>query len=160
MMEEIIKLFKKAIAGEVTASAFYSLASEVTKNDETRMVFLDLSTTEDDHAQSLVNKFIEVFSIQDFDSQAYLDDLIKKNAGVNMKESEIINNGTPQQVLELAISLENEAKGIYKQLADEAIEPALKQYSLELAAEEEKHALQLSNVLNSLGMDAADRPGL
>ena len=159
-MEEIIKLFKQAISGEVKASAFYSLASEITKNDEARMVFLNLSTTEDDHAQDLVNRFSSALGTNDFDGQAYLDQLIKEDASVDVKETELIKNGTPQEVLELAISLENSAKSTYDLLADESIAPELKKFCLELSEEEEQHALELTNVLNSLNMDSDDRPGL
>jgi rubrerythrin len=159
-MEATIKLLKKAIAGELMASSFYSQASEITKNDEARMVFLNLSTSEDDHAQSLVNKFNEVFGTADFDSQAYLDELIKLDYGVDVEGSNTIKNGTPQEVLKLAISLENTAKKTYDQMADEAINPELKKYCLELSAEESQHAKELSNVLNSLDMDMEDRPAL
>ncbi|MBF0358233.1 MAG: ferritin family protein [Magnetococcales bacterium] len=159
-MEETIKLVKKAIAAEVTASAFYSLASEATENDETRMVFLELSTMEDDHAQELVNKFKTLFSVSEFDGQAYLDELIKNDAGADIEQTEIINKGTPRQVLELAISMENRAQETYATLADEVVEPTFKQYCLDLAAEEVKHALLLSSALDSLDMDIEDRPAL
>ena len=159
-MEETIKLFKKAIAGEVMASAFYSLASEVTKDDEARMVFLELSTMEDDHAQSLVNTFKKAKGAPDFDGQGYLNELIKKDSGVSVENSETVRNGSLEEVLQLAINMENVAKKVYDQLADEAIDPDLKKYCIELSAEEAAHALQLTNTLNSVGMDAEDRPGL
>jgi rubrerythrin len=159
-MEETIKLVKKAIAAEVTASAFYSLASEATENDETRMVFLELSTMEDDHAQDLVNKFKTLKNVGDFNCQAYLDELIKNDAGADLEQTEVINKGTPRQVLELAIAMENRAQENYSSLADEVIDPTFKQYCLDLAGEEVKHALLLSSALNSLDMDNDDRPGL
>ncbi len=159
-MEETIKLFKKALEGELAASAFYSMASEETKHDDTRMVFLNLSTSEDDHAQELVNKFNEVFGSVEFDAQAHLDALIKQGGHVNVEMSETVKTGTPHEALKLAISLENAAKATYDRLADEAIDPELKKYCIELSAEEEQHAKELTNALNSLDMDANDRPGL
>ncbi|MBF0384060.1 MAG: ferritin family protein [Magnetococcales bacterium] len=159
-MEKTIQLFKDAIAGEVTASAFYSLASEVTRDDETRMVFLSLSSMEDDHAQDLVNRFKAASGVPDFDLQAYLDALIKEDSGVDVETTSTIRNGTPQEVLNLAISLENAAKETYKKLADEAIDPDLKQYCMDLAKEEEQHASELTKTLDSLNMDSSDRPGL
>ena len=159
-MEKTIQLCKDAIAGEVIASAFYSLAAEVTRNDEARMVFLSLSTMEDDHAQELVNKFSAANGVPDFNAQEYLDDLIKQDSGIDVETTSIIRNGTPHQVLNLAISLENEAKDKYTQLANKAIDPELKKYCLELAKEEEQHALELTKTLDSLDMDSSERPGL
>ncbi|MBF0379526.1 MAG: ferritin family protein [Magnetococcales bacterium] len=159
-MEETIKLIKKAIAAEVTASAFYSLASEVTKHDDTRMVFIELSTMEDDHAQELVNKYKDAFSAQDFDSQAYLDELIRQDAGVNVEQSNLVKSGNMREVLEFAISMENSAKETYDKLADEVIDPTFKKYCLELAEEEVQHAKTLTDSLNSLDMDWEERPAL
>jgi rubrerythrin len=159
-MEETVKLIKKAIAAEVTASAFYSLASEVTQHDDTRMVFIELSTMEDDHAQELVNKFKNSFSVEEFDSQAYLNKLIKEDAGVDIERSALVKNGSMKEVLEFAISMENTAKSTYEKLADEVIDPKFKQYCVDLAQEEEEHARTLTNSLDSLDMDMEERPGL
>ncbi|MBF0444234.1 MAG: ferritin family protein [Magnetococcales bacterium] len=159
-MEETIKLIKKAIAAEVTASAFYSLASEVTKHDDTRMVFIELSSMEDDHAQDLVNKFKNAFPTKEFDSQAYLDELIKKDEGVDIERSNLVKTGSMKEVLEFAISMENSAKETYEKLADEVIDPTFKQYCIDLAQEEIEHAKTLTNTLDSLDMDMESRPGL
>jgi rubrerythrin len=159
-MEETIKLIKKAIAAEVTASAFYTLASEVTQQDDTRMVFIELSTMEDDHAQELVNKFKGIFSAKEFDSQAYLDELIKKDEGVDVERTNLVKTGSMEEVLEFAIAMENNAKATYDKLADEVIDPTFKQYCMELAQEEVEHAKTLTNSLESLDMDMEDRPAL
>ncbi|MBF0446799.1 MAG: ferritin family protein [Magnetococcales bacterium] len=159
-MEAKIKLFKKAIAGEVIASNFYSLASEITKNDEARMVFLELSGMEDGHAQTLVDHVKKTPEAEIFDAQAYLDDLIKKDDALSLDNTEVVRNGSLKEVLELAISLEHSAKDNYDQLADETIDPELKQFCINLSTEESNHARQLTNVLNSIDMDMEDRPGL
>ncbi|MBF0455429.1 MAG: ferritin family protein [Magnetococcales bacterium] len=159
-MDTTVELFKKAISGEVIASSFYSLASEVTKNDEARMVFLNLSTMEDDHAQELVKQCQKVFDPSEFDAQAFLNDLIKKDSGIDKITSDTIENGSPAEVLELAISLENAAKETYDKLSMQVKDPEMKKYCQGLSDEEASHALELTNTLNSLDMDMEDRPGL
>ncbi|MBF0194688.1 MAG: ferritin family protein [Magnetococcales bacterium] len=159
-MEATIKLIKKAISAEVTASAFYSLASEVTKHDDTRMVFIELSSMEDDHAQDLVNKFKNAFSADTFDSQAYLDELIKKDEGVDVEKTNLVKNGNMKEVLEFAITMEESARDTYLKLADEVVDPTFKKYCMDLAQEEVEHAKTLSNTLDSIDMDMDDRPGL
>lgn len=160
MTEETIKLFKKAIASEIMAGAFYTQASETTQNDEARMIFLELASLEDDHAQELVNAFQKDVEKTVFDAQGYLDTLLKQETPVNTEQSNTILNGTGKEVLSMAIDLERAAKELYDRLADEVVQPEMKRFCLELSKEEGKHLQQLTDLLDSLDMDPSERSAL
>ncbi|MBF0628628.1 MAG: ferritin family protein [Magnetococcales bacterium] len=160
-METASDIIKQALRNEIHASAFFGKAAEMTKDDESRMLFLELGGMEDGHASFLVEKLKNTPCAQDVDLAAYLKELERSSEPVmSAEEVEIIENGDPRAVLRLAIELENRAKMIYTKLADEAADLEVKSYCLELVREENTHANMLTKHLNSLDMDADDRPGL
>ncbi|MBF0611994.1 MAG: ferritin family protein [Magnetococcales bacterium] len=160
-MKSATEVFKTALYNEVKANAFYAKAAEITKNDESRMLFLQLGDMEDDHARMLVKKVGGLPMVQGFNAETYLEGLeANAHAVIDEKEMAVLNTGSMAEILQLAVELENKAQDTYHSLAEKTTDAAARDFCLELAAVEEKHATSLKNLLNSLTMDSEDRPGL
>lgn len=160
-MQAAIQFFKDALRHEVKASAFYNKAAEITQDDESRMLFLDLAGMEDGHARQLLEKVQDAPCGQAFDGTAYLKELESDaEPSISPKESQLIESGPISEVLKMAIALEEKASKTYENLAKETTDPNVKQYCLDLAKEEKKHAQELTNQLYSLDMSEEERPGL
>lgn len=160
-MEKPIDIIKQALRNELHASAFFAKAAELTKDDESRMLFLELGGMEDDHAAALVERLKSAPCAKDTDLPALLKQLESSPEPVlPAAEMVIIENGDPRAVLSLAIDLENRAMQTYARLAEESTDLEIKGYCLDLAKEELSHASALTKLLRSLDMDEDDRPGL
>ncbi len=160
-MQDAIKFFKDALSSEVKAAALYELAAETTQDDESRMLFLKLVDMEEGHARVLANKVKNAPCGQEFDVDAYMKELESQvTPTLSDEERDIITKGTVHQVLEMAIDHELKARDTYQNLADEAVDPDVKSYCLEMVEEEQGHATSLRNLLTSLDMSPEDRPGL
>ncbi len=160
-METPTDIFKQALHNEVHSAAFFAKAAEVTQDDNSRMLFLELASREDNHASYLVEKGKNAPCNKNFDMVAYLKELDESVEPVmTAEELETIKNGTPKEVLRLAIALETKAMETYAKLADEAIDLEVKAYCLELVKEEAGHANSLTKLMRSMDMDPDDRPGL
>lgn len=160
-METATDIFKQALRNEVHAAAFFAKAAEMTQDDASRMLFLELSGMEDHHASFLVEKGQNASCNHGFDMVAYLKELESSvDPVMTPEELETIENGDPKAVLRLAIGLESKALKTYAKLADEAIDLEVKSYCLELVKEEAGHSNALSKLLHSMDMDAEERPGL
>ena len=160
-MEKTIELFKDALIKEVKAGAMYSRAAEITQNDEARMLFLELSSEEDDHARDLFKKAKGT----PLEQASKLDDYVKKlessPEGVVPKEDlEIIQRGEIREVLQLASNHEKETMEAFMALADKEANRELKDFYLEFARMEKKHLNSLNQLLNSLDMEEDERPAL
>lgn len=160
-MKSAADVFKMALFNEVKADAFYKKAADITQNDESRMLFLQLSQMEDDHARALIRKAAKAPCAMEFDPEQYLRELeTTTNTTISEEENRVLEHGSMQEVLQLAIELENQAQDTYHSLAEKAVDRNVRDLCLELADVEEKHAIALQNLLNSLSMDSDDRPGL
>lgn len=160
-MQAAIQFFKDALRHEVKASAFYNKAVEVTRDDESRMLFIKLAGIEDGHTNALLDKVKDAPCGKSFDVDAFLKELEANVVpAISPEESKLIESGTLSEVLDLAIKLEQQAIKDYEGLAKESVHLDVKTYSRELAEEERKHAQELTNLLNSLEMSEDDRPGL
>ncbi|MBF0445167.1 MAG: ferritin family protein [Magnetococcales bacterium] len=159
-METAIELLKTVIGNEVAVSSFYSVASELVKDGEVQMVFLELSGMEDSYAQKIVDKFKDAPCSKGFDPQEYLANLPEDVYTADIGTSKILKNSTVRQVLEMAISHEKTSKDSYDQLEKIAIDPEMKTVCRELSKTEEQHILQLTELINSLDMDPDERPPL
>ncbi|MEO5345448.1 MAG: ferritin family protein [Magnetococcus sp. YQC-9] len=160
-MEKPIDIIKQALRNEIHASAFFAKAAELTKDDESRMLFLELGGMEDNHAEALVIRLKNAPCAQEMDLAAYLKQLESSPEPVlPPAEMAIIENGDARSVLRLAINLENRAMQTYARLAEESTDLEVKAYCLDLAREEVGHAAALTKLLHSLDMDEDDRPGL
>ncbi|MBF0429096.1 MAG: ferritin family protein [Magnetococcales bacterium] len=160
-METATDIFKQALYNEVHSTAFFAKAAEMTRDDESRMLFLELSSMEEDHASMLVAKGQKAPCNHSVDLAAYLKELESSVAPV-MSDEELatIQDGDPKSVLRLAIKLEEQAKETYVKLAAEAADLEVKSYCLELVKQETGHANALTRLLHSMDMDPEDRPGL
>lgn len=138
-MRTAAEILKAAIEHEVKAGVFYNKAAELTNNDESRMVFLELIGMEDDHAKELVNMVKTSAFAVEFDAQAYLDEL-EENAenSVTVEETDLIKNGDMKAVLTMAIEMEEKATKNYEDLAASYTDPHVIGYCKKLAEEEEE----------------------
>lgn len=160
-MKTAADVFKAALQNEVRAAAFYTRAAEITQNDESRMVLLDLNSMEEGHVQELMERVKGAPCAQEFDAAAYLKELEESPAAnLSPEDDRILKTGDMRAVLELAIRMENHGWDTYLSFAEKAATPEIKSYLLDLAAEEEDHVNRLTQLLNSLDMDADERPGL
>ncbi|MBF0614081.1 MAG: ferritin family protein [Magnetococcales bacterium] len=160
-METVTDLIKQALRNEIYASAFFTKAAEMTKDDEARMLFIELGGMEDDHANELVDKLKNTPCSEGLDMAAYLKELESSTDPVIAGEVlATIENGDAHAVLRLAIESEERAVQTYTKLADEVVDLEVKSYCLELVRQEKTHASMLTKHLRSMDMDAEDRPGL
>ncbi len=160
-MQAAIQCDKDALRHEMKASAFYNKAAEITRDDESRMLFIKLSGMEDDHANQLAAKVKNAPCGQHFDVGAFMRELDNDaQATISPADLQVIENGTVQQVLELAISYEKQAVQNYENLAKESTDLDVKAHCLDAVKEEGSHVRELTNLLNSLDMSEDDRPGL
>ncbi|MBF0124871.1 MAG: ferritin family protein [Magnetococcales bacterium] len=156
-----IDLFKNALWGEVKASRFYQLASELTQNDEARMLFLSMIDTEDGHAHDLVHQAGQATLGAKFDAAGWLKE-VEANVAIVMtpEEEKTVRDGTLRDVLQMAINFENQARDNYLSLRESLTDETLRRQCLELAQQEDAHQRTLVQLMDSLAMDPEDRPGL
>ena len=160
-MQAAIKFFKDALCHEVKASAFYNKASEITRDDESRMLFIKLAGMEDGHTNTLLDKVKDAPCGKAFDVDAFVKELEDNTTpAISTEEAKLIETGTLREVLAMAIEMEQQSIKGYVSLAQEAVDFDVKAHCQEMAAEERKHAQELTNLLNSLDMPEDDRPGL
>lgn len=160
-MQTVALLFKKAVLNEVKSSVFYNRAAKITENDESRMLFLELASMEDDHVRHFTEIAKETDDVREFDLVSYLAEL-ESSVGqtLTVKESETLKTGDMKAVFVLALSIEKEAKETYLSLSESDVNSEMKDFCQKLAKEEEKHFISLSNQLNSIEMDEEERPAL
>ena len=160
-MQAAIQFFKDALRHEVKASAFYNKAAEITRDDESRMLFIKLAGMEDEHTNRLLDKVKNAPCGKAFDIPAFMKELeADTTQAISADESEIIESGSLREVLALAIRLEGASGENYENLAREAVDFDVKAHCQELIVEEKKHTQALVNLLTSLDMSDEDRPGL
>jgi len=160
-MTSTTDILKTALAHEVKASAFYNHASEITENDEARMIFIELTNFEDTHPQRLIDIATAHNLAPDVDLNTYLKDL-ERDADNTLpaKATELLKSGNMQAVLKFAIKMEEDAEATYRNLAEQMDDDQAKHFCLEIAEEEKSHAKILTQGLDSLSMDEDDRPAL
>ncbi len=160
-MNPAVDILMSALRNEIKVAAYYTLAAEVTTDDEARMLFLEMVDEEEGHARALVTKFKGAPALQGFDVEAYVKELeTSVDATLKRDESNLLLNGTMKQVLERAIEMEDNARVNYQSLMEHAETPEIKAFCEEQAREEEQHRLHLVRLLESLDMEPEDRPGL
>ena len=160
-MQAAIQFFKDALRHEIKASAFYNKAAEITRDDESRMLFIKLAGMEDGHANALLAKVQDAPCGKAFDVKAFVAELEDSvEPVISDEETKLIESGTPHEVLDLAITFEEQAVKNYEGLAQEATDFDVKAYCQEMVKEERKHVQELVNLKHSLDMSDEDRPGL
>ncbi len=160
-MQKAIEIFKNALELEVQAELFYEKAAEMTTNDESRMVFIELADMEDSHAHRIVERFKGTAFGQTFDADAWLQELERETSKILPTEAnELVSSGNMQAVLDFAIKMEEEARDSYKHLAEIFTDPEDKAYCADLAQEEQEHIDAVLQLRRSLDMDEDERPDL
>ena len=160
-MKSAAEVLKTALRNEVKGQHFYQKAAEITKDDTSRMLFLELADMDDQHALVLIERAKDAPCGKDFNPEAYLRELeATVSSRIGRKVRKVLRKGKPKKMLSLAVKMEKEARNTYRQLAAQATSDEVKKFCLELAQEEQKHANQLRQLLNSMDMDADERPGL
>jgi rubrerythrin len=160
-METTLEIFKMALQNEVRASTFYAKAAEITENDESRMLFLELSHMEDDHARRLVERSRRIAPGEPLDAQAHLQRLQADTArDLGVEETGLIRSGDMRSVVEFSIGLEATARDKYLALASRLENADDRAFCEGLAAEEQKHFDSLTNLRTSMDMDMEERPML
>ncbi|MBF0159280.1 MAG: ferritin family protein [Magnetococcales bacterium] len=156
-----VELFKSALLGEAKAAYFYQLASELTDNDEARMLFLSMVDTEEDHTRQILEKISQTSFSAVFDAANWVrEEASKVTVTLAADEEAKIRTGTLRDMLQMAINMENQAKEGYLSLHNMLVDEGLKAYCRDLARQEELHQQALTRLLDSLSMDPEDRPGL
>ncbi|MEG3641121.1 ferritin family protein [Magnetococcus sp. PR-3] len=162
-MQEVIDLWKKAVRHEALTVNFYSRASEVTDNDESRMLFIQLSEMEGGHIQELVDQAAKSSCMKDsgVDLKDYADSL-ESDEGHEFSDEEekAFVAGDMRTVLEIALRHERGAVAMYGELQQKTSDNDTKTFCKEQVENEKKHVHELETMLNSLDLSAEDRPGL
>jgi len=160
-MSDLVDIFKKALRNEVKARAFYRLASEVTHNDETRMLFIDLAGFEENHATELVKMAQHVRFEEEWDPEGYLDDL-ESNTHASVADHELtaVLNGDMGTVLEIARQMEQDSMDAYRSLADGTDHDTARAYFTKLAEQESGHLMEVERRALALTMPDSDRAAL
>ncbi len=160
-MEKAIEIFKNALEMEVEAEIFYEKAAEITEDDESRMVFLELSDMEDGHAHRIVERFKNTPFGQAFDAESWLKEVEEEGSKhIEVKVTDLVDQGDMRAILKSAIKMEEEARDNYKRLSESFTDPEDVAYCNDLAEEEQSHVNSLRQLLQSLDMDPEDRPEL
>ena len=160
-MQVTAELFKSALKHEVRSEVFFNQAAEITKNDESRMLFLELAGMEEDHIWRLIRKTKSTPWPEEFNPETYVKELESSMESIiSVDETEILRNGDMKAVLELAIGMEKEAYETFVELAEKAASQEVKNCCRELSREEQKHLNSLTSLLASLDMDEDDRSSL
>ncbi|MEJ1339229.1 MAG: ferritin family protein [Candidatus Sedimenticola sp. (ex Thyasira tokunagai)] len=160
-MENPTEILKTILSHEVKASAFYALASEITHNDESRMLFIELADMEEGHAKAVADEVKDTPFSHGFDPYAYIEEQ-EANVETTLRKdvTEILVDGEMRDVLNMAISMEERAYRAYDAMAEKAEDPAIKTFCKVQAEEERGHKKMLVQLLTSLDMDEDERPDL
>ena len=160
-MESAAEVLKAILNHEVKAAAFYTLASEITHNDESRMLFLELADMEEGHAKHVADQVKDTHFTVDFDPYAYIEELeATVETTLRNDTAKILLDGEMRDVLTMAISMEQAACDAYKSMAEKADDPEVKTFCEAQVVEEGEHKKRLEQHLLSLDMDVEERPDL
>jgi len=160
-MQETVEILKSALYNEVRSRIFYSKAADITNDDESRMLFLDLTSKEEDHAQLIIKRLEGTPYAREFDPQKYLKELESSLDNIlSGNETESLQSADIKKVLEIAIKMEKRARDTYLNLEKKISSPEVKTMCHELANEEKEHLNSVTTMLLSLDMGEEERPAL
>ncbi len=120
--------YRMVIAEEIRAQKMYQALAKSFAKPETSNVFKELVVLEKMHEEKVKSAFAKEFPGQTITLQ---EEPIKEMQGVNWND--------PQEVLEFAITKEEESVELYKNMAEQTREPEIKKQLLQFAKEEEGH---------------------
>lgn len=160
-MQSAVEILKTAIENEIRSEVFYTKASELTQDDESRMVFIELAGLEDNHARHLAERFKGEAAKGQLDLDAFVDEVGRRaDQMLSVDETRLITEGSMAEVLEFAVGQEERARDNYRSLAAQLEDPADRAFCEALAEEEQLHAERLLQLRRSIDMDPDERPDL
>jgi rubrerythrin len=160
-MSNLVDVFKQALRNETKARAFYRLASEVTHNDESRMLFIELAGFEESHARQLVDMAHGLRFEDAWDADAYLDELESQtHASIPDHEIHAILDSDMAKVLRLAREMELNSLTAYRTLADGVSDGKIREYFTKLAEQESYHLAEVDRMALALEMEDSERAAL
>jgi rubrerythrin len=160
-MKKAVEIFKHALEQEVRSGVFYEKAAEVAKDDEARMVFLELSDMEGGHVRRIVERFKDADFEDSFAAEDWLDELERESMDtIQMETDDVVAKGNMRDVLKYALQIEVASQNSYQRLCDAFSDPEDKEFCGMLADEEQGHIKEINRLLQSLDMDEDERPEL
>ena len=129
-----------AIDRELEAAKFYADMAKKTKFPAIAVVFKELEEMELGHAEILRN--LSVDNINEFSPVEIQNIGLSESMEAPVTESTL----TYQDALVIAIKREESSRDLYNTIASEITDETTKKIFLRLAAEEEKHKLQLESI--------------
>lgn len=160
-MQTTTDLFKSVLQNEVRANLFYAQAAEQTTDDNARMLFLELSNTEECHLQRII-EVAHAHNLGDPDELKRYIAQMERDAdrSLTADESRLLEEGNMDSIFRYAIGIENDSLQLFKELATHAEHENFREFCEEMVTEESKHASQLENERRSLQLEMEDRPAL
>ncbi|MBP7334048.1 MAG: ferritin family protein [Candidatus Cloacimonas sp.] len=131
--------YRMVIAAEIRAQKMYQALAKSFAKPETGNVFKELVVLEKLHEEKMRSAFADEFPGQTIELQ---EEPVKEMHSVNLND--------PKEVLEFAISKEEEAVELYKDLAEQTKEPDISKQLLQFAQEEESHKVILLSEIQRL----------
>lgn len=160
-MTSLAEIFKQALTNEVKARAFYRVASKITHNDASRMLFIELAGLEENHARKLVDMAREIAFEPAWDPAAFLDSLESTtHASVSDHELKALLDGDMKTVLDVAREMEHASMTAYRTLAVKSTDDEARDYFAKLAKQEAGHLAEVDRMALALGIPEADRASL
>lgn len=120
--------YSMVIAAEIRAQKMYEALAKSFANPETNNTFNELVVLEKIHEEKVRVAFAQQFPGQKL---MFTEDSVKILQNVNLND--------PKEVLEFAISKEEESVELYKSMAEQTSEPEIRRQFLHFSKEEEGH---------------------
>jgi rubrerythrin len=160
-MSSLINAFREVLRNEAKTEAFYRLASDITHDGESRMVFLELSQIEENHARELIEMARHVPFEEGWDPASYLEEAESLvHATIPNDELNAILDGDMKKVLGIAHHLEERTLNTYRSLAEVATDAEARRWFSRLADREEHHLAEVERLTLALEMPEEDRAAL
>jgi rubrerythrin len=131
--------YRTVIEAEIRSQNLYKALAKSFRNADTSAVFNELLILEENHETKVRAAYSREFPNEELH---LMDDPSMQISGVNLQE--------PQEVLEFAISREELAESIYKKMAEDSVDPEIKEMMLQFAAEEMDHKTLLLTEIQRL----------
>ncbi len=160
-MTGLAEIFKQALTNEVKARAFYRVAGEITHDDASRMLFIELAGLEESHARELVNMAKEIAFEPAWDPAAFLDSLeTTTHASVSDHELKALLDGDMKTVLGIAREMEHTSMTAYRTLSEKSTDGEAREYFDKLARQEAGHLAEVERMALALDIPEAERTAL
>ena len=141
--KEIINGILEAIQAENSGYYFYSMAAQNTSDPQGKKVLNILAEEEQQHQEFLKKQYRSLLEKGETDSEAKLSSRLVLQGESPIFSSELKNRvknaGLEMSILSIAVQLEHNAMNYYKNMAEKAKDPKVKNFFLELSEWEAGH---------------------